>query len=110
MIKIFYTDYITDESISFEEAVKMDINEVKTLFQQIEPEEDNFLGLSIKKGLTLQFMCLNEHTWLVDIPDQHKSGSYTKESTFQDCVELIESVYTKGVDWEIPASLEFTPW
>ena len=110
MIKIFYTDYITDESISFQEAVKMDINELKSLFLNMEAEEDNFLGLSIKKGLTLQFMCLNEQTWLADIPAQDKLGSYAKECSVNECLELIDSVYFKGAEWEIPDGLAFTPW
>ncbi|MDR2147824.1 MAG: hypothetical protein LBE91_15335 [Tannerella sp.] len=93
-MKVFYQDYSTDESIDSNEPKEADLEFALDLFYELTDEEDNFFGVTDDNNeRTIQFMYIKQDTWLVDIPDMKKDGSWNKEADYDECVSLIRDFY-----------------
>ncbi|KAA2239610.1 hypothetical protein F0L74_25805 [Chitinophaga agrisoli] len=109
MMKVFYCDYNTNNSIASDEPVQMTLMEALQSFHDITEFEDNFWGLVAPGEGCLQFMNTGEDTWVADIPDKGKNGSHVKKCTFEESLDLVKEVYNQG-GLVVPRDWEFEKW
>jgi len=108
MIKMFYYDPHTDMGVEGEESIVCSESETIDYFTNLTKIEDNFLGI-FKGEDTLQFAWLRDDIWLVDIPKVLRQGSYQKEATTAECIELIKKQY-EYFDLSFSENYEFNEW
>ena len=109
MIKLFYYDALTDQGQEGEESKVATELEVITYFKKLSTEEGTFIGIFKGEDDTLQFGWLRDDIWIIDIPIVSKQGSYQKEGSREECIELIKEQY-KNFDLSFSHSYTFEEW
>lgn len=94
-MKIFYTNYATDEGIDSENPIELDTQSVVDIFLDLVDSEDSFLGLVDENNDVIQF-ANEEDKWLLDIPNPPKfinKQAYLKDT---ECLNLIVEILEKN--------------
>ena len=90
--KIFFTDYCEGKTLDSKDARAATKEEILHSMDCVLHMPDNFLGIIDANGTTLQFMVRKDRSITVDIPDESKQGSYTKNASLADCLDLVRDL------------------
>lgn len=106
-MRIFYQDYYTDEGIDANDPIEADLEFALELFYELTDNEDNFFGIiNDNNGKSIQFMYVEQDTWLVDIPAIDKKGAWQQHTDYDGCISLIQDFYNEKLITESSYSFE----
>ncbi len=95
-MKLFYQNYTTDTGVEGNTPIELDLHQVLEIFENLQLEEDNFLGLIDEKEKCIQFVNEGDNTWLVDIPNPPTFENLQAYATYDECVSLIKKIYKEN--------------
>jgi hypothetical protein len=109
VMKCFLFDAALGRNISSTEPIEMNCDQVLSEWDGLSRASGTFLGIVNLPGQVLQFMWEESEMVLIDVPLLEKGGSLTKESSFEECRELITRIY-KGENPLSLSDLRFVSW
>ena len=109
MIKLFYYDFFLDDGIESENAIEVTFEKTLEKFYNLSEDERSFLGIKTNENTTIQFQWLKENMWLIDIPQIPKRGSLQKKCEYDECVNIIKSIFEDKFS-NIPQNFSFFKW
>lgn len=95
-MKLFYTNYITDEGIDPENPIEVETQYVVNIFLNMVDGKDNFLGLIDNKGNCIQFIN-EENRWLLDIPNPPNFQNKQAYLNDSECINLIVEIVDNNI-------------
>lgn len=93
-MKIFYWDYNLNEGI--EEPIKVDLQTALNLFYEVTEEPNNFFCVIDDNQKAIQFLCLDDDKWLVDIPSPPNFNNYQIKTDLEGCAYMIKEVFKQN--------------
>ena len=90
-MKLFYTNYVTDEGIDSENPIEVETQYAVNTFLNMVDGKDNFLGLIDDKGNCIQFIN-EENRWLLDIPNPPNFQNKQAYLNDSECINLIVEI------------------
>ena len=108
-VKLFYTDYSKDEHVRSDEAKDSTLEEIVECMNKLLHEPDNFIGLIDAEDTMLQFMVEDDGSICVDSPVDDKNGSFTKNATLKESVEIVQAIQT-AINLDAIKGLQFKKW
>ena len=93
-MKIYYHDYYIDKGIDANEPREVDLALALELFYELTDEENNFFGITDDNNeKCIQFLYMEQNTWIVDIPIPPDFINYQKKADYEECVSIIRNVF-----------------
>lgn len=94
-MKIFYTNYATNEEINSDNPIELDKQSIVDIFLNLVDSEESFLGLIDDTENIIQFVN-EEDKWLLDIPNP--PSFINKQAYLKDtqCLNLIIEILEKN--------------
>ena len=108
-LKLFYTDYATDEHVASDNAEPTDLEKIKQSMKQRLNEPDNFVGLVDSNSVILQFMVEDDGEITVDVPIHERKGSFMKSANLATCLEIVSALGAQ-INVDQIDGLEFKTW
>ncbi len=91
-MKTYYSIYEEDAHVSGAEPVNLEKQEILEISKKVFLGEDNFIGFIDSMGTLLQFLPTDEDIVWVEVPSPVKKGSYGKEVSLKEALEIISSL------------------
>lgn len=93
MVRVFYYDEETGDYIDSLQPEVCSKQKALSLFNVLTEIEGSFFGLVNNDNETMQFICVDDDEWRVDIPIPKKDGVLFCYTDKDACIELIKCLY-----------------
>ncbi len=108
-MKCYFADVVVGVYIPSSAPVEMECEEILDEWDNLSRTRGSFFGIVPSDLPAIQFYWDDESSVCVDIPFPEQGGSLTKQSTFEECVEIIRAVL-EGGDPRKVSGLTFVSW
>ena len=106
----FYADYVANEYVSVSDEVFHDLDDIYRILESgILEYPKNLCGITDETGATLQLFVNEDNSIEIDISVPEKEGSYIKQASLDECLEIVRSAGRNLNDLEIP-DMTFRKW
>lgn len=100
-LNLFYCDYVNDEEISSSDPLSTAIHIAVDYMQNLSVSDGSFLGIITPEKNIVQFIYNEKHELILDIPDEDRIASYTKQVTMEECLQIIRDTFAGKNPYEI---------
>lgn|SRR5690554_2360523 len=96
-MKLFFENVTQSEKVPLDFPLEAVLEQALEVFESLPEDDGSVMGIVTEQEVVLQFSKYNKFMWLVEIPDMSKHGVHQSICNPNQCVRLIEKLFS-GAD------------
>jgi len=96
-MKLFFENITENIRVPVDFPLDAVLEQALDIFEQLPEDDGSSFGIVNDTNMVIQFSKFNKFIWLVEIPDISKNGIYQSHCNRNQCIRLIEDIFS-GAD------------
>jgi hypothetical protein len=96
-MKLFFENFTEEAKVPMDFPLDAVLEQALEVFENLPEDDGSSFGLVNEQNVVIQFSKYNKFLWLVEIPDVNKNGIYQCTCNRNQCIRLIQDIFS-GAD------------
>lgn len=96
-MKLFFENFTEEAKVPMDFPLDAVLEQALEIFETLPEDDGSSFGLVNDQNLVVQFSKFNKFLWLVEIPDVPKNGIHQGFCNRNQCIRLIQDIFS-GAD------------